>query len=272
MTRTQSSLFLAVKWLIMRKKLGIAVALFVGTLYVLGQPPKFTSRVSTHTPQSAPIIAQPGQPNQTEPHRDPPERKPSESVRWWGKPDWWVLIVAAITGGLIAYQSRATQRAANASLLNAQALVDSERPWLIAEPIANERNSRFYELRITNFGRTPARFIRGDAKYVHTTRPDMLPTPPTYSSPIILPKNLVIAPNRSFSIPHGYDIIHLLDNGGGPDKTLVIYGRVIYEDTLIPGKEHEVAWCFGYIYAPNALGLLEGDFVLTGPSEYTRNN
>ena len=129
-------------------------------------------------------------------------------------------------------------------MLNAKALVDSERPWLIAEVARNSQNYHLFELRITNFGRTPP-FIRGDATDVSAQHTETLPIPPKYSSPIILPKNLVVAPNKGFTIPHGYNISHLLKTAGGAEKTVVIYGRVIYEDTIIPGIEHEVAWCFG---------------------------
>ena len=195
----------------------------------------------------------------------------AQETKWYKKSDWWLVIIAAFTGGVICWQSWETRKAAKAALLNAKALVDSERPWLIAEVLKNSKNPLIYEIQITNFGRTPARFIRGNAIYVFATQPGSLPVPPNYSSPIILPKNLIIAPNKAFTIPHGYNIPHLLSLGGGADKTLVIYGQVSYEDTIIPGVEHEVAWCFGYIYAPRNGVLIKGDFVLTGPSEYTKN-
>jgi len=195
-------------------------------------------------------------------------------------PSWWHVFVAwpegitalllLLTLAAITWQGWQTKKAADAALLNAEALVNSERPWLIAEVKREPKSLHFYEIRIANFGRTPARFIRGDATYVFAQNPTALPVPPTYSSPIILPKNLVIAPDKGFPIPHGYDIPSLLQHAGGPDKTLVIYGRVIYEDTIIPGIEHEVAWCFGYTQSARN-GLSQGDFVLTGPSEYTKN-
>jgi len=49
---------------------------------------------------------------------------------------------------------------------------------------------------------------------------------------------------------------------------MVIYGRVIYRDTITPNQEHETQWCFGYI--PDAGSpILGGDFISTGPEEYT---
>jgi hypothetical protein len=193
---------------------------------------------------------------------------------WWhiffAWPEGITALLLLLTLAAITWQGWQTKKAADAALLNAEALVNSERPWLIAEVVRDSKNFHFYEIRINNFGRTPARFIRGDATSVFTENPATLPIPPTYSSPIFLPKNLVIAPDKGFPVPHGYHVPKLLQLAGGPDKTLVIYGRIIYEDTIIAGVEHEVAWCFGYVQRPRN-GLLQGEFVLIGPSEYTKN-
>jgi hypothetical protein len=149
----------------------------------------------------------------------------------------------------------------------------------------------FYEIQITNCGRTPARFISGDAAYVFVERPDLLPVPPTYSSPFFIPKQVLIAPGKGFPIPPGYNIPHLLEIPEAANKTLVLYGHIIYEDTIIPDVAHETRWCFGYVPAtreqktqhlPQVLQnlaneiqipahIMGGDFVLTGPNDYTKH-
>jgi hypothetical protein len=200
----------------------------------------------------------------------------------WGYVDWWRPLIAfpegiaawAVIATLlvIGWQSWETRKAAQAgrdaaiaTLQNAQALVNSERPWLIAEAKADDRQPHFFRIEITNCGRTPARFLRGDAAYIVTQRPDQLPVPPTYSAPMILPEQLLIAPGTGFPVPHGYSISHLIKDLNS--ETLVILGRVVYEDTIIPGVEHETRWCFGYVLtAPYG-----GKFILTGPNEYTAN-
>jgi hypothetical protein len=168
----------------------------------------------------------------------------------------------------IRKQTKAAEDAAESSLLNAKALVNSERAWLIAEVSKNSQMRHFYEIKITNFGRTPARFIRGDAAFTITERPDLLSIPPDYSSPIVLPDQLLIAPNKWFLVPHGYNISHIFQGSAIVGKTLVIYGRVLYEDAIIPGIVHETRWCFGYITVARGI-LADWDFVLTGPNEYT---
>src|SRR5882757_1042310 len=143
------------------------------------QPP---APVTTYTYDSNCCTTQASQKSDEKPHRwyTPLER-----------PDWWILIAAVGTLIVIGWQTVQTRKAADAALLNAKALVDSERPWLIAETIRDSINRHVYEIKITNFGRTPARFIRGDATHVFTQQPMTLPIPAAYSSPITLPKNLL---------------------------------------------------------------------------------
>jgi len=207
----------------------------------------------------------------------------------------WAILLTLLA---IAEQTQQTRNAAeagldsaNAARLNAQSLVNSERPWLIAEAVKNSQMPHFYEIQITNCGRTPARFISGDAAHNFVERPDLLPVPPIYSSPFTIPKQVLIATGKGFPIPHGYSIPHLLDIPEAANKTLIVYGRIIYEDTIIPNLTHETRWCFGYVPAtreqitqplPQALQALAneiqipahnmgGDFVLTGPNEYTKH-
>jgi hypothetical protein len=193
--------------------------------------------------------------------------------RWYRLFSWpegitaWAIILTLI---VIAEQTMQTRNAAESALLNAKALVNSERPWLIAEVVRGSQMPHFYEIQITNYGRTPARFLNGDASYLFAERPDLLSVPPNYSSPFVLPKQLLIAPGKGFPIPHGYNVPHLLQKPAAANKTLVIYGRVLYEDTIIPGVEHETRWCFGYIDVARGQ-TMGGDFMLTGPNEYTRN-
>ena len=105
---------------------------------------------------------------------------PKEYLPWWyvlvawpeGIATWAVMF----TLGAIVWQSYETRKAADAALLNSQAIVNSERAWLVAEPVRDERLPFFWQIKITNHGRTPAWFIRGDAKYILVERPDLLPS------------------------------------------------------------------------------------------------
>ena len=65
------------------------------------------------------------------------------------------IVVAALTLKKIERQSKAGEDAANAALLNAQALINAERPWLIVEA----SGFPYIALKMVNKGRTPAQLI-----------------------------------------------------------------------------------------------------------------
>jgi hypothetical protein len=193
-----------------------------------------------------------------------------ELVSWPGGITTWAIILTGFTIFWQGWETRkaaeATVEAARASLLSAQALVNIERPWLIAEVVRDERQLHFYQIEIKNYGRTPARFLYGDAAHTYAQYPNQLPVPPPYSAPFIVPTQTLIAPGGSFKIPHGYNIPAM---GSQPNAMLVIFGRAVYEDTLAPGIEHETRWCWGYVAVSRGL-MADFDFVLTGPSEYSK--
>lgn len=275
----------------MWKRLAIlAIAIFMA-VYVSGQVNKAADnkqQPANHV--QSPVAATVSPENQN--------KQDADLSKWYAVPDWWLAGIAFVTGCFICWQSWETRKSAKAALLsasaarlNAQALVNSERPWLIAETVKNSQIPHFYEIQITNCGRTPARFISGDAAYVFVERPDLLPVPPTYTSPFFIPKQVLIAPGKGFPIPPGYNIPHLLDMPQAANKTLVVYGHIIYEDTIIPDVVHETRWCFGYIPATceqitqplppalqplakeilNSSPIARGDFVLTGPNDFTKH-
>jgi hypothetical protein len=74
-----------------------------------------------------------------------------------------------------------TKKAADAAGLNAQAVINSERPWLVISVEGQE--ARRFAFRAKNVGRTPARLvsIHGDVVPVENGRP--LPENPEYGAP-----------------------------------------------------------------------------------------
>jgi len=167
-------------------------------------------------------------------------------------------------------QTKATEDAAKAALLNAQAVLDSERPWLVVTPVKNEAlpGRYYYFFRVTNKGRTPAKLISGSFSQVFLFNADKLPVPAKYDKPFL-------APNDRFLPPDGYfDIYRTEDErtrGISPQvvmqsrpstEILFFYGNIIYDDVLgknRPGYSvHETRWCFAF--------FLDGmRFVRTGP-------
>lgn len=179
------------------------------------------------------------------------------------------VVVGVITLRKIERQTAATEVSAKAAELNAQALVNAERPWLVAEVKPDDTMPHLFHVHIANVGRSPARFISCDATHVLVERADLMTIPPDYDSPITIPAQTLIATGQGFKVPHGYSISHLLKPG--EDVTLVVYGRVLYGNTIDPKQTHETRWCFGYIFVPDSMRLMKGEFVLCGPDEYTKH-
>ncbi len=55
----------------------------------------------------------------------------AESPPWYTSAEWWLFILGIPTLIVIAFQAIASKQAAEAALLNAKALISSERPWLV---------------------------------------------------------------------------------------------------------------------------------------------
>jgi hypothetical protein len=62
-----------------------------------------------------------------------------EVPHWYALPEWVLVIVGSLTFIVIGWQSYETKRAADAGNKSAQAFVNSERAWVIAELIPMAR-------------------------------------------------------------------------------------------------------------------------------------
>jgi hypothetical protein len=97
----------------------------------------------------------------------------AKSPHWYETPEWWLVIAAIPTLIFVGWQARATsvsaaaaKEAAKAALLNAQAVINSERAWIEAELIQKTTiGVTRYDLEITNHGKTPARLSHYEINY-----------------------------------------------------------------------------------------------------------
>src|ERR1700733_8729015 len=90
-----------------------------------------------------------------------------EPPSWYKQPEWWLCILGFPTLGLVAWQTWSTARAAKAALLNAEALINSERAWIMAELRSYGKYSEMFEI------------VEGTAEYrgegsVETTRVNLV--------------------------------------------------------------------------------------------------
>jgi hypothetical protein len=162
---------------------------------------------------------------------------------------------------------------AQAALLNVQAMVDSERPWLLitVEPSLRVENS--FTIMATNRGRTPATIVATAERVKIVIDETHLPTPPEYGEPgaprapiILLPGES--APIKSFSREEGKGICETEETFkrvANWEEKAFIYGKIVYRDLIAPSDKqlHETAWCCWYIHGRNKSGL-----VIAGPPSY----
>jgi hypothetical protein len=150
---------------------------------------------------------------------------------------------------------------AKAALLNAQAVINSERPWMLIEltPIPGVPWTGFINFRAWNRGRTPAEITDYQSDFFfHGIDEDFAPEP-TFR-PLERLYREYISPGNSLSI-YGFDL-----NGSMPPdqwqwmtkekKRLYFKGRILYRD-MITHEEHESRFCY-WLSPAEGVGLLMG--------------
>lgn len=186
-------------------------------------------------------------------------RAEAESPPWYTSAEWWLFILGVPTLGALLWQANATkdaasaaQEGAEAALLNAQAVINVERPWFAPtmERYQDEAHGTLYRVRITNKGRTPGYLYEINSAKLFAEDPYKLPIPPNYNAPCYAPDTLFFATDDSFTdrerIP-GYSPDFILQERAserGQFDFLVLYGRVTYVDLIAKDRVHETRWCY----------------------------
>jgi hypothetical protein len=168
----------------------------------------------------------------------------------------------------------ATRDNAKAALLNAQAVINTERPWLVVTWASDRNTPGLCRFGCRNQGNTPAKVVSMSAKSSFIDKLDNLPVPPDYSSPVTMPDLRLIVHEDNFSVGQGIHPESIIRNAGKKDladdsrEFLVYYGNVVYRDTFYPDSSpnglHETRWCF--VYQPAG----ERRLVRSGPEAYNR--
>lgn len=168
----------------------------------------------------------------------------------------WAII---FTGFFIAWQAYESRRAAvssanaaHAALLNAKALINAERPWLlVSADYKVEANN--YEIVVTNMGRTPAELISVSWNRVFKETKGGLPQPVIHKGPWVYKTPPILVSGDSDSaqnISWGQVEQECPDVGrlNGRQIAAFYYGIVCYRDLLGPpqDREHETRFCFWY--------------------------
>jgi hypothetical protein len=191
---------------------------------------------------------------------------------------WALVIVGAYTAFValrtlkaIHHEAEIAMEIAQAANLNTQAIINSERAWLVATIEVNEGKETSYKIAVLNQGRTPAKLIGGDSAHCFIDLPDNLPIPPVYKAPFFMPNQTFIVSRDSFPIRPFFAPEKIIDHSGMRElaeqsqQFLMFYGRIVYEDMFSGARpkpvRHETRWCYAYLPQTR-------EFKSCGPDEY----
>jgi len=175
------------------------------------------------------------------------------------------------------------RQAAEAALLNAQAVINSERPWVMIQiqesMVSREKTNegisdlRSFRFSIFNYGKSPAHILNCKMLFDVLDNPDKtLPIPPDYGTDEW--RKRFLAPHDSFPIsaeiyPSNMKLTisaQSADRGKGlRHGELVTYGLIEYSDG-ISTSAYKTAFC--YRHEKGLLSSMGGHFVPCGPEVY----
>jgi hypothetical protein len=150
-----------------------------------------------------------------------------------------------------------------AASLSAQAVINSERPWMIIEltPIPGVPKEGYVTFRAWNRGRTPAEILAYQGNFFfHGYDEDFKPDP-TFK-PLETRYRICISPGNSIEL-YGFSLTGSLP----PDqwewmekerKYLYFYGNIVYK-SLISYEEHESRFCYWLSPVPGVGLIMGGD-------------
>ncbi|MGA2886466.1 MAG: hypothetical protein ABSE51_00325 [Terracidiphilus sp.] len=171
--------------------------------------------------------------------------------------------------------AEAAAASAHAALMNAQAIINAERSWILitAEPSRSAENS--FVITATNRGRTPAKIIESaervkiaiDDRHLANTPEYKFEKPASPKAPIILlpGESTPIQPFCREDVRGLCDTEERYKRIETWEEKVYLYGRVIYRDLIAPadGEAHQTNWCCWYIHGRQNSGM-----VVAGPPEY----
>jgi hypothetical protein len=190
--------------------------------------------------------------------------------------NWWLVIVAALTGGVIGWQSIETRKAAQGAFLNAQAVINSERPWIVMTIEPGKKPNEFL-LKAVNRGRTPAAILSAGEGVAIIEPGTPLPAVPEYTrvkkyeAPVMLIQG-------EYQTVLEFDRKHLRSLCDDRERFVkieecsqmtYIFGNVRYRDLLGADEAdpHETRWCC-------TVWLMDEEdelFFTEGSGEYTKH-
>jgi hypothetical protein len=195
---------------------------------------------------------------------------------------WGVLLVAVIAAWIYWHTLKGTHRAADAAETSAKAaekntnaLIASERPWIVVtlrkgvkDRIESDRsqqgktlqgtNIRYFEWFLTNHGKTPA-LVYEIFAFIEYMSPEQFIALgqkglPEDAKPL-RPDAFIVGPNTTHECP-GVKMYWKVEERLPNETLLVAHGIVKYRDVIV-GDAHETPFLSYYVFAEN---FYEGEF------------
>ncbi len=174
--------------------------------------------------------------------------------------------------------AQAALESSNAALSLAQAIANSERPWIVVtvEPFLTMESS--FKVMAANRGRSPARIVNAVSQVCVVVDEKQLPAVPEFELPTgDPPEPIVLLPGEATGIWafNRNDLPAICKNAESLRKverwqeTLFLYGRLTYLvlNATDESQAHETFWCCRYIHGEKTSAL-----VMAGPPAYNRHS
>jgi hypothetical protein len=173
--------------------------------------------------------------------------------------------------------AQAAMEAAKAVLINAQAHLNSERPWILirVDPAQNVENN--FRIMATNRGHSPAQILSSTERISLAADEQHLPNEPEYAKEasglqpaqnILLPgESMVILPFSRNDMKWVCKTEQSLRRVERKQDTVFIYGKIIYRNLLASSEAqtYHTQWCCSYIH-----GVSSSNLIIAGPQEYNK--
>jgi hypothetical protein len=156
---------------------------------------------------------------------------------------------------VIAWQSTETRDAAKAALLNAQAVINAERAWLVISGAPLNGPAGGFTLHCKNKGRTPAMLIESSAGCVAAKKGDLdFSREPQYAITKPIKDRLLVNDESVWVFWFDRKVIRNMlgdevafKEALNGERKIFFFWRIVYRDMLNPvaANRHETCWgCF----------------------------
>jgi hypothetical protein len=157
----------------------------------------------------------------------------------------WAIIA---TGFILAWQSSETRVAAKGAFLNAQAVINAERPWVLVSVKSPPGPMGGFTVHVRNKGRTPAMITEARMGCVAAKNVSELPLKAVFPIENLIRNRIIIPSGTAHITWFDQQLFKTVLQDNIPqfswDGQIFVFGKVLYRDLANPDKTviHETRW------------------------------